>query len=88
MPVYVQLLCAIEEPNVAEASVSTPVGRMRVPICGGDGDWRPLRVAEALNQQGMLVTLDSLGESVSSEAEADRAANIYHQLMDGIDGKK
>jgi proline dehydrogenase len=43
-----------------------------------------LRVAKALNQQGMLVTLDSLGESVSSEAEAQSAAEIYHQLLDSI----
>ncbi len=43
-----------------------------------------LGVAKALNRQGMLVTLDSLGESVSSEAEAQRAADIYHQLLDAI----
>ena len=43
-----------------------------------------LRVAQALNQQGFLVTLDSLGESVSSEAEARAAAEIYHQLLDWI----
>jgi proline dehydrogenase len=43
-----------------------------------------LRVAKALNSQGMLVTLDSLGESVSSEEEAQRASEIYHQLLDSI----
>ena len=43
-----------------------------------------MRVAQALNQQGLLVTLDSLGESVSSEAEARAAAEIYHQLLDWI----
>ena len=47
-----------------------------------------LRVAEALNHQGMLVTLDSLGESVSSEVEAHRAAEIYHELLDWIDARK
>ena len=47
-----------------------------------------LRVAEALNRQGMLVTLDSLGESVSSEIEAQRAAEIYHQLLDSIAASK
>jgi proline dehydrogenase len=47
-----------------------------------------LRVAAAVNQQGMLVTLDSLGESVTSEAEAHRAADIYHQLIDAIDAQK
>jgi proline dehydrogenase len=47
-----------------------------------------LRVAEALNHQGMLVTLDSLGESVSSEVEAHRAAEIYHELLDWIEARK
>ena len=41
-----------------------------------------LRVAEAVNRQGISVTLDSLGESVSTEAEAQQAAQIYHQLLD------
>jgi len=47
-----------------------------------------IRVAEAVNQQGMLVTLDSLGESVSTEAEAQKAAEIYHQLLDQIAARK
>jgi proline dehydrogenase len=47
-----------------------------------------LRVAEAVNRQGMLVTLDSLGESVSSEVEAHSSAEIYHQLLDLIDANK
>jgi proline dehydrogenase len=47
-----------------------------------------LRVAESVNQQGMAVTLDSLGESVTSETEAYRAADIYHQLLDMISARK
>lgn len=43
-----------------------------------------LRVAESLNKQGMAVTLDSLGESVTTEHEAHCAAEIYHQLLDSI----
>ncbi len=43
-----------------------------------------LRVAERLNAQGMSVTLDSLGESVNSEAEAQNAAEIYHNLLNQI----
>ena len=39
-----------------------------------------LRVAEAVNRQGIAVTLDSLGESVTSRTEAHRAAEVYHQL--------
>jgi proline dehydrogenase len=43
-----------------------------------------LRVAETLNREGIPVSLDSLGENVSTEAEARRAADIYHQLLDDI----
>jgi proline dehydrogenase len=43
-----------------------------------------LRVAEEVNRQGIAVTLDSLGESVTSESEAQRAADIYHKLLDAI----
>lgn len=47
-----------------------------------------LRVAEAVNKQGMAVSLDSLGESVTTEAEAHRAADIYHKLLDAIAARK
>jgi proline dehydrogenase len=47
-----------------------------------------LRVAEAVNRQGISVTLDSLGESVSTEVEAHKAAEIYHQLLDQIAARK
>ena len=47
-----------------------------------------IRVAEAVNKQGISVTLDSLGESVSTEAEAQKAAEIYHQLLDRIAERK
>lgn len=47
-----------------------------------------MRAAEAVNRQGIAVTLDSLGESVTSEVEAHRAAEIYHQLLDAIAARK
>ena len=47
-----------------------------------------LLVAQALNQQGLSVTLDSLGESVSSDVEAQAAAEIYHKLLDLIASHK
>ena len=47
-----------------------------------------LRVAEAVNKQGMAVSLDSLGESVTSESEAYKAAEIYHRLIDAIAARK
>jgi proline dehydrogenase len=43
-----------------------------------------LRVAEEVNHQGIAVTLDSLGESVTSETEAHKAADVYHKLLDSI----
>jgi proline dehydrogenase len=47
-----------------------------------------LRVAEQVNRQGMFVTLDSLGESVTTEAEALRSADVYHRLLDEISARK
>ncbi len=47
-----------------------------------------LRVAEEVNKQGMTVSLDSLGESVTSEAEARAAAEVYHKLQDAIAARK
>jgi proline dehydrogenase len=47
-----------------------------------------LRVAEELNKQGMTVSLDSLGESVTTEAEARAAAEVYHKLLDAIAARK
>jgi len=47
-----------------------------------------LRVAESVNRQGMAVTLDSLGESVTSEIEAHQAAEVYHALLDNIAERK
>jgi proline dehydrogenase len=47
-----------------------------------------LRVAETVNKQGMAVSLDSLGESVTSENEAYKAAEIYHRLIDAISARK
>jgi proline dehydrogenase len=47
-----------------------------------------LRAAESVNAQGMAVTLDSLGESVTSEAEAHQSAEIYHQVLDRIAERK
>jgi proline dehydrogenase len=37
-----------------------------------------------VNAEGIAATLDSLGESVTDEAEARASAAIYHQLLDAI----
>lgn len=43
-----------------------------------------LAVCERLNREGIAVSLDSLGESVTVEAEARASAEIYHRLLDAI----
>jgi len=47
-----------------------------------------LRIAESVNKQGMSVSLDSLGESVTSELEAYKSAEVYHRLLDAIAERK
>ncbi len=43
-----------------------------------------LAACQRVNAQGMAVSLDSLGESVTLEAEARAAADVYHRLLDAI----
>jgi len=43
-----------------------------------------IAAARAMAQQGMLVTLDYLGEGVSSLAEADAATRDYQRIVDAI----
>ena len=47
-----------------------------------------LAACEQVNCEGIAVSLDSLGESVSTEAEARRSAAIYHQLLDAIAARR
>jgi proline dehydrogenase len=46
-----------------------------------------LSACERVNQEGIAVSLDSLGESVTTEAEAQKSADIYHQLLDAIEAR-
>ncbi len=47
-----------------------------------------LAACERVNREGIAVSLDSLGESVTVEAEARASAGIYHQLLDAIAERK
>jgi proline dehydrogenase len=47
-----------------------------------------LSVVEEMNSLGISVTMDALGENVSTEAEARRAADLYHDMLDKIDSLK
>jgi proline dehydrogenase len=43
-----------------------------------------LAAARSLNTQGLSVTLDSLGENVTTPAEGRQSAQVYHWLLDAI----
>src|SRR6185437_14168696 len=47
-----------------------------------------LRAAQALHDQGIASTLDSLGENVTTPEQARRSADIYHRLLDAIAARK
>jgi proline dehydrogenase len=47
-----------------------------------------LRVAKTLNQAGMSVSVDNLGENVTNVEEARASAQLYHQMLDEIAARK
>jgi len=47
-----------------------------------------LRAALAVNQAGMSVSIDNLGENVTNAEEARLSAQLYHQLLDQVAARK
>jgi len=47
-----------------------------------------LRAARAVNQSGLTVSIDNLGENVTNADEARASAGLYHQLLDEIAARK
>ena len=43
-----------------------------------------LRATKAVNQSGLSVSMDNLGENVTNAEEARHSAQLYHQLLDEI----
>jgi proline dehydrogenase len=43
-----------------------------------------LRVTQKVNQSGLSVSVDNLGENVTNAAEARASAQLYHQMLDEI----
>ena len=43
-----------------------------------------VRVTQAVNQSGMSVSIDNLGENVTNPEEARHSADLYHQILDAI----
>ncbi|PYX07130.1 MAG: proline dehydrogenase [Acidobacteria bacterium] len=47
-----------------------------------------LQATSAVNQRGMGVSIDNLGENVTNAEEARESAQLYHQLLDEISARK
>src|SRR3984885_14767087 len=43
-----------------------------------------VRVTQTVNQAGMSVSIDNLGENVTNSDEARHSAQLYHQILDAI----
>jgi proline dehydrogenase len=90
MPVLRSAFLALSRNRLLRSFCETSsVGaRLSSRFVAGMVPYDALQVAEAVNHQGMSVTLDALGESVTSEAEAQKSAEVYHELLDMIDARK
>jgi proline dehydrogenase len=67
------------------AEHSTLGKRMSSRFVAGTSVEEVLDAASAVNSQGMSTSLDSLGENVASTQEVQRAADVYHRLLDAIE---
>ena len=81
-----ELLIALSESTTARRVVKSAPGArtMAGRFVAGETVEDGLRATRAINQAGMSVSLDCLGESVSSRAEAEAAAAVYLRLLERI----
>jgi hypothetical protein len=80
-----RLHCSFDQPALAPLQREfQPWAQAQLALCGRHGDRRRAARAERLNKQGMLVTLDSLGESVTTEIEAQKVGRCLPPLLDAI----
>ena len=83
------LIALSESPTARRFVKSAPGARtMASRFVAGDTVEDSLRCARSLNQKGLSVSLDYLGESVNSREEARAAANVYIALLNGIATQK
>ena len=47
-----------------------------------------LRVTQTVNQKGLSVSVDNLGENVTNAQEARASAQLYHQMLDEISSRQ
>jgi proline dehydrogenase len=58
--------------------------RLSSRFVAGTGVEDALHAAQAVNQKGLSVSVDNLGENVTNAEEARASAQLYHQLLDEI----
>jgi proline dehydrogenase len=74
-----------QEPRLREMTVHNGMMRsMARRFVAGEDLQDAIRVVRQINSRGMTVTLDHLGENVSTEAEAASAADDYCRMLDAI----
>jgi len=72
--------------NVAERS---PIGqKFSSRFVAGTQVEDVLRTTRTVNQAGLSVSIDNLGENVTNADEAKASAQLYHQLLDDIAAQK
>ena len=62
-------------------------GRMSSRFVAGMAVEDVLQAAARVNREGIVATLDSLGESVTDPAQAHASADVYHHLLDQIEAR-
>jgi proline dehydrogenase len=87
MPIMRSALIALSRSaTLRDLIVRVPVSRrMARRFVAGEKLEDAIAAVLTLNRQGMVATLDHLGENVSSEAEATAAADEYLLALDAID---
>lgn len=90
MPVLRGLLLSLSESRSLRAAAErSSIGqRLSSRFVAGTQPEDVLRAAHAVNQAGMSVSLDNLGESVGSTEEARASAHLYHSLLDEIAARR
>jgi proline dehydrogenase len=79
------LLALSQSPRTARFVMHNPTSRRVVRrFVAGETLDDAVTAVRAINQQGCPASFDCLGESVSTEAEARRAADTYNSILDRI----
>jgi proline dehydrogenase len=67
---------------------SAPARRLASRFVAGDGLADALEAGRRINGEGISLTLDHLGENVTSLAEAERSRDVYLRALDALSGGK